>query len=198
MIDTESAIYTPPNWVERLDWKAVFDNEAPIEVDLGCGKGGFLAWAAANSLATNFLGVDRLLGRLRKVESKLKRRDIGNVRLLRIEGSYFVTYLAPPRSVAAFHIFFPDPWPKRRHHARRLINLELVDHLEMALASRGVVNLATDDADYFAVQQELMNSNGKFLESPALVLPEAAMTEFEKTFQDQGKPIYRARWVKRD
>ncbi len=198
MSATGEYIHQPPNWLDRLDWSVVFGNQQPVEIDLGCGKGGYLAWAATARPGHNFLGVDRLLGRLRKVQSKLRRTGLENVRLLRIENGYFVGFLVPPRSVTAYHIYFPDPWPKKRHHRRRLFTADFVAHLASSLVDGGELHLATDEEDYFAAQQQLLVDAGVFVEAEAIVPAMEAMTEFERQWRDAGKPIYRARWVFRE
>jgi tRNA (guanine-N7-)-methyltransferase len=178
-----------------LDWREVFGNERPVEIDLGCGKGGFLAWAAGQRPDHNFLGVERQLKRLRKADKKVLRAALANVRLLRVEAGYFVAKLAPTASVAVYHILFPDPWPKRRHHPRRLFQAAFVEELYRTLGQGGVVNVATDDADYFAHIRRLMSE--KFVETKPEVLPAEARTEFEKIFIAQGTPIERARFHRR-
>ena len=187
-----SAIYKPDDWLRPLDWPEVFGNNHPVEIDLGCGKGGFLLWAAATRPDRNFLGVERQLVRLRKVDKKIQRAGLTNAQLLRVEAGYFVSKLIPDRSVAAYHIFFPDPWPKRRHHPRRLFQPAFVAELSRTLAKGGAVNVATDDADYFAHIRRVMVP---FLEMPAEILPAEAVTEFERIFLLAGKQIYRARYV---
>src|SRR5882672_9703908 len=89
-ISRKSAIFQPLSYVERLDWKQVFPNQRPIEVELGAGDGSFLAQWAALRAEHNFLGLERLLGRLRKVDQKVARLGLDNVRLLRLEAAYFV------------------------------------------------------------------------------------------------------------
>ena len=192
----ETAIYKPDNWLDPLDWRAVFaDATRPIEIDVGCGKGGFLLWAAGTKPLTNFLGIERQLLRLRKVEKKILSRSLTNVRLLRIEAGYFVSQLIPSGSVTAYHIFFPDPWPKRRHQANRLFQPTFVTNLYRTLKPDGMVNVATDDLDYFAQIQKVMRASGLFRELPATTLPMEAQTEFEKIFLAKNKPIGRARFL---
>jgi tRNA (guanine-N7-)-methyltransferase len=190
-----SVIYHPANWLDPLDWRDVFGSDRPVEIDLGCGKGGFLVWVAGQRAGHNFLGVERQLKRLRKVDKKVLRAGLANVRLLRVEAGYFVAKLVPDHSVAAYHILFPDPWPKRRHAKHRLFQPAFVDELYRTLGQGGVVNVATDDADYFAHIREVMSE--KFVETKPEVLPSEAMTEFEKIFVAEGKPIARARFHRR-
>ena len=122
------------------------------------------------------------------------RADV--VRLLRIEAGYFATKMVPDSSVTAYHIYFPDPWPKRKHARHRLINLAFVGELDRTLGQGGVVHVATDDLDYFAVIKKVFAASGRFEEQSPEHLPVEAQTEFEKIFLAQGKPIGRARYVR--
>jgi tRNA (guanine-N7-)-methyltransferase len=189
----QSAIYKPTNWLDPLDWRQVFACERPVEIDLGCGRGGFLVWAAQARPQRNFLGVERQLARLRKVDKKLQRAGLTNARLLRVEAGYFIGKLVPDHSVTAYHILFPDPWPKRRHHPRRLFQPAFVAELCRTLRKGGVVNVATDDEDYFAHIRNVMSK--QFRESEPEQLPGEAMSEFEKLFVTAGKRINRLRLV---
>ncbi len=172
----------------------MFEQQQPIEVDLGCGRGAFLVWAARSRPTVNFVGIDRLLGRLRKVAGKVDRAGLANVRLLRIEGSYFVKYLLPARSIAAYHIFFSDPWPKRRHHPRRLFDDEFVRELQRTLVPEGVVNIATDDEAYAQSIHRLFAASRQFVAESPDVLPVDGQTEFEGRCLAGGLPIFRMRW----
>ena len=103
---------------DRLDLDEIFGRKAPLHVDLGCGDGSFLCAMAQRMPDKNFLGIERLLNRVRT--SARKAAPLDNVRLLRMESSYAVRYLLPPESVERFYLLFPDPWPKRRPHRRRI------------------------------------------------------------------------------
>jgi tRNA (guanine-N7-)-methyltransferase len=191
-----ASTFHPPDWLRPLQWEEVFPAPQPVEVDIGCGKGSFLLWLASLRPDTNFLGVERQLGRLRKVEKKRRRLGLENVRLLRVEASYLLTRLVPEDSVSAYHINFPDPWPKRRHHQRRLVAAEFVTQLHRTLRQGGVVNVATDHDEYFVEIHKLMSTAAGFKQIEPLSLPEEARTEFERAFLAVGKPIYRGRWLK--
>lgn len=191
-----SALYKPAGILDPLDWREVFGRVAPLEIDIGCGKGNFLAWAARQRPGHNFLGVDRQLVRLRKVEKKIHRDGLANVRLLRLESSYLVERLIPDASVAGYYVFFPDPWPKRRHAPNRLFQPSFIAHLRRTLVAGGAVNVATDNAPYFQQIVELMNGSGLFRAEPPLALPEEARTEFEQIFLAKGDSIHRARWIR--
>lgn len=178
--------------VERLDLPRLFPVAQPLEVELGSGDGSFLAQYAASHPERNFLGVERLLGRLRKLERKAQRTGLTNLRALRIEASYILQWLLSPGSVSVLHIYFPDPWPKRKHRRHRLINVQFPALAAAALTPGGAVFLRTDDADYFAQMQSVFAAASSFraIETP----PEVAevVTDFERNFSKQKIPTLRA------
>ena len=185
-------IFRPPSYVERLDVGALFPKAHPLEVELGSGDGSFIAqWAALNP-ETNFLAVERLLGRLRKIERKSHRTGLTNVRALRLEASYFAEYLLPPESVTAFHIYFPDPWPKRKHRVNRLINEPFAEVLRAALRIDGIVYLRTDDLDYFAQMNRVFEANKNFKAVPTPERLASVLTDFERNFIAEGIQTNRA------
>ncbi len=188
------AIYVPANWFVTLRWEDLFVRQQPVEIDLGCGKGAFLMWAVQNQPAMNFVGVDRLLGRLHKVAAKIERAGANNVRLLRIESSYFVQHLVPPGSVSAYHIYFPDPWPKRRHQDRRLFQEAFVSGLRRSLVAGGVVNVATDDAAYAEQIRKVMGRTGEFTDELPCRRSAEGQTEFERLYREAGRPVHELRW----
>ncbi len=192
----QTSIYTPSNWLDPLEWREIFARPGPVEIDVGCGKGSFLLWAAQAKPETNFLGVERLLARARKMDRKIVTLGLQNVRLIRIEASYLVGKLIPDESVFAYHIYFPDPWPKRRHHRRRLFNPVFVADLRRTLQRGGAVNIATDHDEYFTQITQLMTKPGEFLATKPETLPREAKTDFEREFLTVGKSIFRSRYVK--
>ena len=192
-----SILYTPANWFEPLDWSKVFTTERPIEMDLGCGRGSFLLWAAANQPQRNFVGVDRLLRRLRRVDRKAIRDGLQNLRLLRIESTYLISKLIPDHSVSIYHVLFPDPWPKRRHRPRRLISQPFLADVHRTLVDGGIINCATDHEEYFEWIEREFQKDGNFLRQEPLALPEEARTDFEQKFVAVGKKVHRGRWQKR-
>jgi tRNA (guanine-N7-)-methyltransferase len=192
-----SVIYKPANWFEPLDWRTVFERSQPIDIDLGCGKGSFLLWAATAYPARNFLGVERLLRRVRRVDRKAVRGGLNNVRLVRLEAMYLVSKLIPEASVSTYHILFPDPWPKRRHHTRRLISPDFLADMHRTMTPDSAVNCATDHEEYFDwIQREFVRSS-RFAEAEPIGLPPEAQTDFEREFVAAGKQVHRCRWLKR-
>ncbi len=189
----------PTDWAAPLDLPAVFGRvPQQLEVDLGCGKGRFLLARAAAHPETSFLGLDRQTRRLAKVERNAQRAQLANIRLLYAEAAYAVTHLLPPGSVAAYYIFFPDPWPKRRHHRRRLFDAAFLDALNITLLPRGCIHLATDHLDYFEHIRRLLAGDARLLETEAFVTSDEERTNFELIFIQQNKPIGRCSFAKKD
>jgi len=182
--------------VKPLELAELFQKPQSLEVELGCGDASFLVEYAKRHPENNFIGVERLLGRLRKLDRKGGRAGLTNLRGVRIESSYFLEYLLPPGSASALHVYFPDPWPKKRHHKNRLVNGRFPKIARAALAPEGVVYLRTDDRDYFAQMTEVFGSGAEFqrIETPPGLaeLP----TDFERGFQARGIGTLRAAYRK--
>jgi len=209
----------PENYVAALDLEKIFERRAPLQVDLGCGDGAFLCELTQKFPEKNFLGIERLSGRVGKACRKSHKID--NVRILQMETSYAVRYLLPPESVETFYLLFPDPWPKRRHHRRRIFTPEFLDSIYTALEDDGVLHVATDHLDYYQHIEHLLSpaaqrtapkldrfnrssfpggsleldclkqSSCRRFEAIAGWEPELPLTKFERRFRAQGAPIYR-------
>ncbi len=187
-----SLLLTPESYVDPLPLAGMFPRPAPLEIELGAGDGSFLiAWAAIRTEG-NFLGVERLLGRIRKIERKARRGGIENVRLLRLEARYTLGYLIPAASARALHVYFPDPWPKKKHRRHRLVDPAFTIAAARVLEPGGHVFLRTDDQDYFAQMCEVFAASPDFhaVETPAELA--AVTTDFERTFNARGIPTLRA------
>lgn len=190
--DPTGLIFKPESYVERLDLSRVFRESQPLEVDLGAGDGGFLLQWAGLHPEHNFLGVERLLGRLRKLERKGRRAGLVNLRLIRLEASYVLEWLLPPGCVQALHVYFPDPWPKRRHWPRRLVNARFTTAAAQALAPGGRVYLRTDHAPYFEQMTSVFSQHPAFRAAETPPDLSAVVTDFERDFHVQGLPTLRA------
>jgi tRNA (guanine-N7-)-methyltransferase len=178
--------------VERIDLGELFPTAQPLEVELGSGDGSFLLNLARLHPERNFLGVERLLGRIRKLDRKGRRAGLTNLRGVRIESAYLLEYLLPPHSASALHIYFPDPWPKRKHWKNRLINERFPGLAAQALAPGGIVYLRTDDADYFQQMVTVFAASSSFRLVETPVDLSGLLTDFEQDFQKQGIQTRRA------
>ena len=187
-----SLVYDLPSILERLPLNQLFIRDQPLEVELGCGDASFLAAYAAQHPERNFIGVERLLGRIRKLDRKGRRASLTNLRGVRIESAYFLQYLLPPSVASAVHIYFPDPWPKLKHRRHRLVSESFPDLVRKSLAPQGLVYLRTDDEDYFQQMIEVFAGDKRFepVETPAEVT--AVRTDFEQDFNAKGISTRRA------
>jgi tRNA (guanine-N7-)-methyltransferase len=181
----------------RLDRRVVFGNDLPIELDLGAGDGGFALAYAQQHPGINLLAVERLLGRVRKIEKRAARAQLANLRVLRLETGYAVRYLLPPGSISIAHILFPDPWPKRRHWPRRLIQPGFVRDLATVLKPGGELRFTTDHAHYFETAQRAVAEARVLQRAPDWDWSADPKTDFQKAFDAEGRDIWRARWVKK-
>ncbi len=180
----------PANYFAPLDIQAIYGRDAPLEVDLGCGDGAFLVASAGANPARDFLGIERLAGRVRRVSRKIGFNGASNARVLRVEISYAVERLLPTASVTVFHVLFPDPWPKRRHWGRRLVTTDFLAAIHRALVPQGVVRIATDQTDYFREIERVVAQSGRFVTSLDRD-PAPAMSTFEKRFRQSNLEIHR-------
>ncbi len=183
-----SLIYRPRSFFEPLNIAEMFTKPQPLQVEIGAGDGSFLIQYTAQHPEYNFLGVERLLGRLRKIDRKGQRQGLKNLCALRIEAAYFVEYLLPADSTDIIHIYFPDPWPKKKHRKNRLMNERFTELAHRVLKERGIVYLRTDDADYHEQMVTVFDANPKFerIETPAEL--SAVKTDFERGFNAEGIP----------
>lgn len=188
----DKLIHHPASVVERLKIEELFPGLQPLEVELGSGDGSFLIEYAKLHPQHNFVGVERLFGRMKKLAKKGLRQGLVNLRVMRIEASYFLEYLLPKESLTALHVYFPDPWPKRRHRKNRLINERFTEIARQALAPQGVVYLRTDDTNYFAQMTEVFTANAAFrpVDTPAELA--GVLTDFERDFNARGVATLRA------
>ncbi len=185
-------IILPADAVEREEPAAdSFCTDGPIEVDIGSGKGRFLLARAESHPDTRYLGIERQASRVYRVAKKAHRRDIDNIKLTLNEASLAVNVLLEDESVTTFYVFFPDPWPKRRHHRRRLITPEFLDLLHSKLIPNGSIHFATDHQDYADVVVKLFREDSRYEEIPPFQPSEDERTDFELVFRNLAKPISR-------
>lgn len=188
----ENLIFQLPTILQPLELGVLFERPQPLEAELGCGDASFLVEYARRNPGINFIGVERLLGRLQKLDRKGRRAGLANVRGIRIESAYFLRYLLPAKSTRALHVYFPDPWPKKKHRRHRLINGQFPALARAVLTPGGCVFLRTDDADYFAQMNDVFNTTREFVRTDTPEALAQMTTDFERDFNAQGVPTLRA------
>lgn len=182
-----------------LAWHEFFGNDQPVELDIGCGRGLFLFNAAVTTPQTNFLGLEIDYGEGRRTATRLVKQNLPNARVLGGDCRRVLTDMIAAETVAAAHIYFPDPWWKTRHHKRRLFNDEFPSMLARILKPDGLVHHWTDVADYFCMAAGLMDLHPAFTRCASPTEREATNdmdyhTSFERKKRKLGLPIYRGLW----
>ena len=172
-----------------IDLPGVFGNSLPVEVEIGSGKGAFLLRRAADRPEINLLGIEWLSGYAAYAADRACRAGLKNVRLLCADAEQVFAECLADNSVRRVHIYFPDPWPKRKHLRRRLIKPEFVRHLRRVLCPGGTAHVITDHAEYFQqIRRVLAAASGLSFVEPGG--PEAVGSNFEKKYAACGKRFY--------
>jgi tRNA (guanine-N7-)-methyltransferase len=194
LVDAGRAIeFVPADYFARQKASDIFSRDAPIEIDLGSGEGSFIRAMAKRHPERNFLGIERLLGRVRKVCRAIARDGLTNARIVRIENAYALRYLLPLNAVSVAHVGFPDPWPKRYHQRRRLIQDGFMEALHGILIDGGELRVKTDDEPYFQWMEKVFARAKGYERLEWGDDPDYPITDFERRFIAQSLPIYRAR-----
>ncbi len=182
-------IYELQSVIDRIPVTSMFPKRQPLEIEIGAGDGSFIDQWHQLRPETNYLALERLLGRLTKIRKKALRSGLRNLLGIRVEAAFFTDYLLPSQCATAFHIYFPDPWPKKRHHKNRLIQAGYAAAVWRALERGGVVYLRTDDVPYFTHMKEVFASlTGLFAETETPGELSAVTTDFERFFNAKGIP----------
>jgi tRNA (guanine-N7-)-methyltransferase len=191
-----SALYVPSDYFKRVDVRTEYaEPEWPLEVDLGCGDGTFLVEMAKHFPQRNFLGVERMKGRVLKTLRKIEAAGLTNVKVMRLESAYAVGWLFEERTVERVHLLCPDPWPKKKHFKNRLYHqVEFREGLKKILMVGGEFLLKTDHLDYHLQGLEVMERERVFLKKEWDELAYYPQTDFEKHWLSQGLEMYTGRW----
>jgi len=196
----DARLFEPASYVRPLRKEEIFPPRpgrlnAPLEVDVGCGDGGFLLELGDRNPERDFLGLEKLLGRARKVARQAARRGLENVRAMQIDSPYAVRYLLPTAGVARVHVLFPDPWPKAKHAKNRLVQPSFCAAVHRVLEPGGEWFFKTDHEEYFLEAVAVIQASGWF---EMVAWPDDALdypqTDFERQWLAEGRPIQRARF----
>jgi len=178
----------------RVDLAAVFGNDRPVEVEVGTGKGTFLLARAAGRPELNFLGIEWANAYCHYAADRFRRAGLENARMLRADAGSFLRTCLPDQSIWRLHVYFPDPWPKRRHHRRRLIQPSFVADAWRLLRPGGQLLIVTDHRDYFEhIRRVLDGARGlAHIGFPKLGGDDNTLvgTNFERKYIAQRRPFY--------
>jgi tRNA (guanine-N7-)-methyltransferase len=180
-------------------WTEIFGDDHPIELEVGSGKGLFLANAGAVEPGHNFVGIELARKYAARAAERVARRGLMNVRVVAGDARLFLARYVPPASLRAVHVYFPDPWWKARHKKRRVFCEPLVADIERGLEPGGALRVATDVEEYFGVIRGLLAAHPRFQEEtvPDPKSPEHDLdylTNFERKYRIEGRPIHRVHY----
>jgi len=178
----------PPTWAE------IFGNTNPVEVEIGPGKGAFLLALARNHPERNFFGVEFSKRRAFRLARLIERDGPSNIIVIHADITCLVQTMIWPASVAAYHLYFPDPWWKPRHHKRRLFRDDFATALTRTLTPGGTIFLASDVQEYFAEMVQQFAAIPEFLQFPwerehVTRKGKPILTDFERKYREEGRPI---------
>jgi tRNA (guanine-N7-)-methyltransferase len=196
-------IAVAPAALEDLDWERLFGNSRPVEVEIGTGKAGFLLRRAQRFAERNFLGIEWANKYYKFAADRLRRWNITNARMVRIDAAHFIRVLCPRSSLAVLHVYHPDPWPKKRQQKRRLFQPPFVDAAVACLVPGGQWAVQTDHAEYFEVIRSLLLAHPQLepiaFDDPSLGLAsEELATNFEVKYRREGREILQIAVRKRE
>jgi tRNA (guanine-N7-)-methyltransferase len=183
-----------PGTATPVDWEAVFGRVAPVEIEIGSGRGRFLADEAAARPGTSFLGAEIEVEYARIAQARADKQGLTNVRFVRLDGKAFVLARVPAASLSAIHVFFPDPWPKKRHAKRRLFTPDFVAAAARALAPEGILRVATDNLTYFESIRGALDAEPALSKVPGSEEGWCAGTDYERKYLKEGRPVARGIW----
>ncbi len=190
------AVAIDPAALENLCWETLFGNGAPVEVEIGTGKAGFLLRRARAHPERNFLGIEWANQFFRFAADRLRRWGVTNARMVRTDAAHFIRVQCPRDSLAALHVYHPDPWPKKRHHKRRLFQPAFVDAAVACLKVGGRLAVQTDHAEYFEIITALLLGRDDLKQvafgDPVFGIDDESgpATNFEIKYRREGRDIY--------
>lgn len=182
-----------------IDWPDFFGSDKPVEIDVGCGRGLFLYNESLAHPERNYLGIEIDYKEGRRTATRLMKRQAENARVIGGDVREAFSKFVPAKSVAVVHVYFPDPWWKKKHRKRRVFTDSFVNQVVDVLVPGGVLSAATDVGEYFEIMQGLMDHDARFdrLPPPVETAPQHDMdfmTSFERKARQRGETIGRGKW----
>lgn len=194
---TEAGLVIDPRQtgLVALHFPSMFGNTHPVILEIGSGKGRFLIGSATEHPEQNFIGIEKSLHYHRLIEARVRKRDLRNVRLVNYDAFIVMQKMFAAGSIAEIHIYFPDPWPRKREQKRRIIRAEALEEMRRVLAGGGSGIYVTDHKEYFEAAAPVIAS---FFRSETRVPgpDDAPRTNYEAKYRAEGRAIYEVRFWK--
>lgn len=178
-----------------LDLDALFGNGHPVILEIGSGKGRFLIASAMERPDLNYIGIEKSLHYHRVIAERVAKRHLTNVRLINYDAFQVMQKMVADESIAEVHIYFPDPWPRKREQKRRIIRPEAVEQIRRVLVPGGHGVYVTDHRQYFDAASPVLSEF--FRTEPRIPGPDdPPRTNYEAKYRAEGREIYEVRFWK--
>jgi tRNA (guanine-N7-)-methyltransferase len=202
LVDTTGTFSELDDLTPPLSWAEFFGNEHPVELEVGPGKGVFLAHAGAERPGTNFVGVELAKKYAIFSAARAVKAGLGNVRVVAGDAQKFLDAFVPDRSIEVLHVYFPDPWWKKRHRKRRVVNDRFLDRAAQVVKPGGELRVMTDVEEYFRETVDLLASRPAFepIDESRVESGDAwqLQTNFANKFRLEGRPFFGERYRVRE
>ena len=190
---TDFAINPRDTGFHRLDLEQLFGNDHDVILEIGSGKGRFLINTAAERPEVNIIGVEKSLHYHRVIKERIAKRGITNIRLINHDAFLVVRDMLPDASLSEVHIYFPDPWPRKKEQKRRIIRPEVLKEFRRVLKDGGWGIYVTDHQEYFEAAAPLIEA--EFRAERRVPGPDdPPRTNYEAKYRAEGRPIYEVRF----
>lgn len=184
-----------------IDWVKIFANNNPVEMEIGIGSGFFLTRYAKDHPEINIVGIDIANSEVLRSADKARRLGVPNIRTMRYDAPLLLAEMIAPESIENMHVYYSDPWTKRRHHRRRLWQPDFIRSVARVLKPKGMMYMKTDVTDYFTVIDKNIRSTELFecLQDRRIdidPLEKDYETNFQRKAREQGHPLHYQEWRK--
>lgn len=204
--EMDEYLIQPGSIDEVLRFDELFGNDHPVDVEIGTGKGRFILSESLKKPQINFFGIERSRKWLRIALLRAIKNPRSNCRFMCFDADFVVKLLIQPETINAYHVYFPDPWHKKRHHKRRLLNPRFLERAAETLKPNGIIYLKTDHREYYDMACESFanyglfdKQNERFTKEHIQIVQDADedATHFEMKYLQQALTIHSAEFIKR-
>lgn len=197
-VDTTGTFFQLDDLQPPLAWDSFFGNANPVEVEVGPGKGVYLAYSGSEYPETNIVGVELAKKYALLSAERVIKAGLGNVRVVAGDAQKFLEDFVPNRSIEVLHVYFPDPWWKKRHRKRRVVNERFVDRAAQIIRIGGELRIMTDVEEYFREVLDLLGPHLAFeaIDESRVEAGDAwqIQTNFANKFRVEGRPFFGERY----
>ncbi len=195
MQESELVLNPRESGFHRLDLAQFFGNDHPVILEIGSGKGRFLISTATERPDLNLIGIEKSLHYHRLIRDRVLKRHLTNVRLINHDAFLVLRDMIPDASLQEIHIYFPDPWPRKKEQKRRIIRAEVLNEIRRVLVEGGSAIYVTDHKDYYEVAAPLIEEH--FRAERRIPGPDdPPRTNYEAKYRAEGRGIYEVRFFR--